>query len=38
MQEIAKTARTSNPMFPLTYEECRKAAPRGVNPKAKAGK
>lgn len=40
MEQIAKAARTSNVMFPLTYEECRKAAPRGVLPKArgKAGK
>ena len=38
MREIAKAARTSNAMFPLTYEECRKAVPRGLTPKAKARK
>jgi arylsulfatase A len=35
MEEIAKTAHTPNAMFPLTYEECQKAAPRGVLPKGK---
>ncbi len=38
MEQIAQSARTSNTMFPLTYEECQKAAPRGLPPKAKAAK
>ena len=36
MEQVAKAARTSDPMFPLTYEECQKAAPRGVKPLGKA--
>jgi arylsulfatase A len=36
MEQLAKAARTSNAMFPLTYEECQKAAPRGLQPKGKA--
>jgi arylsulfatase A-like enzyme len=36
-EQIAATAHTPNSMFPLTYEECQKAAPRGtVRAKAKA--
>ncbi len=34
-QQIAKAAHTSNPMFPSTYEEGQKAAPRGATPGAK---
>lgn len=36
IEQIAKEARTSNAMFPLTYEECQKAAPRKATPRVKA--
>lgn len=38
LEQIARAARTSNAMFPLTYDECQKAAPRGISPKGKAKK
>ena len=35
MEAIAQSAHTPNAMFPLTYDECRTAAPPGLKPKPK---